>query len=191
MNEHWLEIPGFESFYEASSHGRIRSVDRVIHYNPAIRDRGYGFECISSFNQNASGKVLKQHLTKCGYLSVCLHKDGEKFTKNAHRLVASAFIPNPSFFPQVNHIDGNKQNNAVSNLEWCTASQNFIHALVSGLVRPARGESKPNSRLKAEDVVHIRALLDSGMSQRKIAAIYNCSQKTIGKINTRETWLHV
>lgn len=67
-------------------------------------------------------------LTKCGYMRVDLWKNGVYCHKQVHRLVAQAFIPNPDNKPQVNHIDGNKQNNDVSNLEWATPSENQLHA---------------------------------------------------------------
>lgn len=80
-----------------------------------------------------SGKTLKPSRLKSGYLRVKLYKDSQPKMFMIHRLVASAFIPNEYHKGQVNHIDGNKQNNAVHNLEWVTQSENQIHAFKNGL----------------------------------------------------------
>ena len=73
-------------------------------------------------------KLLKPVLTKSGYMNISLCKDGKVYNKRIHRLVIEAFIPNLDNKPQINHIDGNKQNNNINNLEWCSASENIIHS---------------------------------------------------------------
>ena len=73
-------------------------------------------------------KLLKPVLTKSGYLNVSLCKNGTVYTKRVHRLVIEAFTPNKEHKPQINHIDGNKANNCIENLEWCTSSENLQHA---------------------------------------------------------------
>ena len=79
------------------------------------------------------GRVLKQRLDKDGYFQVNLCCNGLEITKKVHRLVALTFLSNPNNYPVVNHIDGNKQNNNISNLEWCTVSHNTQHAYNTGL----------------------------------------------------------
>lgn len=85
------------------------------------------------------GKVCsaKQMLSPCnnghGYLSVMMSINGHAFRRYIHRLVAKAFVPNPYKYPQINHKDGNKQNNAADNLEWCTQRMNNLHAWATGL----------------------------------------------------------
>lgn len=74
-----------------------------------------------------TGRILHQYKDKNGYMKVALYRDRKQFRLQVHRLVAEEFIPNPEAKPQVNHIDGNKENNAVKNLEWCTLSENQIH----------------------------------------------------------------
>lgn len=122
MEEIWKWIDGYENMYQVSNLGRVRSVDRDVY-------------CEVSPNklQHIYGKVLKQGTNHKGYPIVHLSKDGKQKTITVHRLVALTFIENPLNLPQVNHIDGNKTNNNVSNLEWCDNSYNQIHAHKTGL----------------------------------------------------------
>ena len=112
MAEEWRDIKNYEGLYQISNYGRVRSFLK---------------KDISSY-----GKILKPTENK-GYLQVGLHKNkkGKKFF--VHRLVARAFIKNLEGKPQINHIDGNKKNNNVNNLEWCNNSENQIHAYKTGL----------------------------------------------------------
>lgn len=87
----------------------------------------------------SSNRILKQSKTKDGYLMVVMCVNGKTKTLTVHRLVAMSFIENPNNLPQVNHIDGNKKNNNVSNIEWCTAKQNMHHAVKSGLFEKRTG----------------------------------------------------
>ena len=122
MEEIWKWIDGYENMYQVSNLGRVRSVDRDVY-------------CEVSPNklQHIYGKVLKQGTNHKGYPIVYLSKDGKQKTITVHRLVALTFIENPLNLPQVNHIDGDKTNNNVSNLEWCDNSYNQIHAHKTGL----------------------------------------------------------
>ena len=101
MNEIWKDVKDYEGLYQVSNLGRVKSL--------------------------YTNSILKgcKHIN--GYLGVNLYKNGSKSTKKIHRLVAQAFIPNPENKSQVNHIDENKTNNMVSNLEWMTAKENSNH----------------------------------------------------------------
>ena len=96
MREIWKDIPGYEGLYQVSNFGKIRS---------RLKER-------------------KLQTNNYGYLTVVLSKDGIQVRKSVHRIVAEVFLSNPHGFSQINHIDENKQNNIVSNLEWCDASHN-------------------------------------------------------------------
>lgn len=107
-----------------------------------------------------SGKIIKSYLNKrTGYLNICLKPNGKNSKSKAvkiHRLVAEAFIPNLENKPFVNHIDGNKQNNVVTNLEWCTNQENMIHANKHGLLKIYKGEKSSQAKLTNTQVKWIR-----------------------------------
>ena len=107
--EVWKQIEGFEGRYSISSLGNVKSF---------VNSRG---------NVREKGKLRKPVLDKDGYLECMLRKDGKYFHKKVHSLVANAFLPNPDNLKEVNHLDGNKQNNEVSNLEWSTRVENEKH----------------------------------------------------------------
>jgi hypothetical protein len=110
-------------------------------------------------------------------------------TFTVHRLVATAWIPNPDNKEQINHIDGNKANNSIDNLEWCTSSQNIIHAFSTGLKIPAKGLATKNGRFNDEDIVEIRRLYDEEhLSQYKIASLYNVTRSAIQQIVNNSTY---
>jgi len=104
--EIWKDIKEFEGIYQISNKGRLKS-----------------------FKGDTNGRVLSNKNSKGGYLSVILRYGDKRRYTRIHRLVAEAFIPNPLSKPQVNHKDGNKQNNRVQNLEWVTAKENVRHAV--------------------------------------------------------------
>lgn len=114
--EIWKAVAGLEGYYEVSSHGRCRSLDRY-----------------DTYNRRQRGRILKQSLDKRGYPSIRFSRGDVKSGGTVHRLVAKAFHPNPTNLPQVNHKDGLKTNNHVSNLEWVTNLDNMRHAIANGL----------------------------------------------------------
>ena len=114
--EIWHPCSGFETHYEVSNFGNVRSIERMV------------LNRLHNGLRRSPSKLLKQGKSKSGYLIVSLCVDGIKINHNVHRLVARAFIPNESNKPQVNHKDGSKHNNCVDNLEWVTVSENGLHA---------------------------------------------------------------
>lgn len=113
MIEIWKSIPGYEGYYEVSNYGRIRSVER---------------ECSGRWGKRLVKRhILKQNIVHDGYKQVKFCINCVKSQPLLHRLVAMAFIPNPQNLPQVNHKDGNTENNRPENLEWCTAAYNSQH----------------------------------------------------------------
>ncbi|MCC8990476.1 MAG: HNH endonuclease [Staphylococcus sp.] len=123
--EKWKLIKGYEDFYEISNFGRVRSLDRLTNNS------------VGTFVRK--GKMLKPSINRSGYKFVLL-TDGNKNRKleKIHRLVALNFIDNPLSKPFVNHIDGDKLNNKVGNLEWCTPLENTTHAIENKLFVPSQ-----------------------------------------------------
>lgn len=111
MKETWQDIPEYEGLYQASTLGRIRSVDRLV---PGINGH---------FKQ-LKGIILNQTTAGRGYASVMLSKNGVTKRWNVHRLIALTFIPNPDRLPEINHKDEDKTNNIWTNLEWCDSKYN-------------------------------------------------------------------
>lgn len=113
--EQWKPIEGTDGDYQVSNLGRVRSMKQY-----------YGI----------IGRIMPQTIQRSGYHYVTLHVNNKPTCRRVHRLVAKAFIPNPDNLPEINHIDGNKDNNQVSNLEWCTHSHNVKHSFDTGLKKP-------------------------------------------------------
>jgi hypothetical protein len=133
MNLIWNDIDfidGFEGLYQVSNYGQVKSLGRIIKY-PGSK---YGMH-----NGVFRPEKILKHKIK-GYAGVTLSNGKNKIYPNIHRLVALAFIPNPLNKPCVNHIDGDKQNNCVSNLEWIDWADNVIHAYKTGLAKPIYGK---------------------------------------------------
>ena len=176
MTEFWLPIPGYEG-YEASNFGRIKSLGR---YLPGRFSLVWHEGCI-----------LQPCPNKQGYLRVCLSVKNKRLTKKVHRLVAFAFIANTRNCPQINHKDGNKANNIPDNLEWMTCAENFAHGIDTGLLSRPRGEKAGSSRLKAWQVLEIRARQKGGEKQIDLAAAYGMSNAGISTIVRRVNWRHI
>jgi len=114
--EVWKDIKGYEGLYQVSNLGRVKSLPRNITHS---------YNTIDNYHkQSYQGRFLTPNKKENGYLEFSLYKNKQRKHKYGHRLVAEAFIPNSNNYPQVNHIDEDKENNYVNNLEWCTVSYN-------------------------------------------------------------------
>lgn len=144
-----------------------------------------------------SGKQLTVYRNENGYLEVRFGTT--KGSREAHmqkgmtlhRLVALVFIPNPENLPQVNHKDGNKMNNCVTNLEWCTGEENMQHAKENDLRGDFKGSKNGRHKLTEDDVREIRHMHELGMYNVDIAADYGVSPSAIDFIIQGKTWTHV
>lgn len=119
----WRPVVGYEGLYEVSDKGLVRSIERVTTTRRTVKGRD------QVFTWTVPEHILKYGKRSDDYLDVPLTKHGHSKNICVHRIVAEAFIPNPKHLPCVNHIDGNKKNNNVDNLEWCTYSSNNNHAV--------------------------------------------------------------
>ena len=121
MAEEWRDIPGFDGRFSVSNLGRVKSNARIVNNHTGIIHK--------------PERILSQRYSKKGYMVIDLvDATGKKKYRQVHRLVAITFIPNPENKPQINHIDGVKDNNTVTNLEWCTNQENHDHAVRMGLI---------------------------------------------------------
>jgi len=168
----------YESLYEVSDLGSIRSIDR------AVKDR-------NGVSHNLKGRTLAQHETRWGYMTVWVSKSHVGKLVRVHRIVAMAFLQNPHGLPQVNHIDGNKKNNSSDNLEWMTAGQNISHARKTGLMSIARGERARAAILTESQVVRMRELRTSGARVVDLAAQFGVTKGAVSAIALRRNWKHV
>lgn len=148
----WKDIKGFEEFYQVSDKGEIRSKDRYIHFK--YKDKFY------------KGKLKSQQIGTNGYKIVKLYKnDKKKYTYSVHRLVAEAFLEKPSYAECVNHKNGNKLDNRVENLEWCTYSYNNKEAFKLNL--------RKTNYDKAIESKKIKVVM---FNEENILTIKNCSR---------------
>lgn len=146
--EIWKDIAGYEGLYQVSNLGRIKSLERQI-----FMQRHDGMEFWYTRKER-----IRIPFDNQGYWNICLNKDKAETTYQVHRLVAETFIANPGNKPCVNHIDGDKKNNKVENLEWVTYSENAKHAVKIGLVdkeslieRSTRGSAKTAKHVVCDD----------------------------------------
>lgn len=126
--EVFKDVLGYEGLYQVSNFGRVKSLKRKNVFYCGLKKE--------YLERPVKEKILNFSKSNRGYLQVCLTKNGNYKTYTVHRLVAKAFIDNPLNKKTVNHIDGNKLNNCVNNLEWATSSENNKHAFDNGLSKP-------------------------------------------------------
>jgi len=127
MDEIWKPIVGCECYYKISNLGNVHSLERVVEYK-------YKTNSGTIIKRRLKkAKNLKTHINKVGYRTTDIQVEGIRHTLTIHRLIAEAFILNPENKPTVNHRDGNKLNNNISNLEWNSYSENNKHAVDNGL----------------------------------------------------------
>lgn len=138
-----------------------------------------------------STRYMKHQKDKDGYSVVGLRCDkGKKKARKVHRLLAQTFIPNPENKPCVNHKDGDKTNNSLSNLEWCTVKENVQHSYDMGLQIPLRGMSNTNAKLSDWDVRFIR-YWHNKYKLSEIADLFDVSKSLIEKVVYRVGWKHI
>ena len=141
--------------------------------------------------KNRFGDILYTRIHN-GYMDTSLYVNGKNAHPRIHRLVAEAFIPNPDNLPQVNHIDGNKLNNYVSNLEWVTRKQNMRHAWDNGLHEPMYGQDNPSTKHSDEAIDLTCQLLEEGkLTYKEIERITGVPPSVCNHIVHKEIWLDI
>jgi hypothetical protein len=165
LKESWKSVVGYEGLYEVSSFGCVKSLKRKY----------------------AGERMLKQRKASSGYLYVDLYKNGTRKSFRVHKLVANSFVENPLSLPQINHIDGNKQNNNVRNLEWCTARGNIVHAVKHGLKRSTRNHAAISKTVKmyTSDGAYINTYPSTREAERQTGILQQSISKCcLGKRRT-------
>lgn len=162
--EKWVRISGYEHLYEISNIGRVKSLGN---------------------NRFKIDKMVKLAKDKNGYSYVCLWKKGLGKKIKIHRLVATAFIPNPDNKPMVNHKNGIKTDNRVKNLEWCSCKENVAHAILSGLSK-RHGSDNPSAKLTKSNVRYIRKNFNHNPG--KFSKMFSVTDVTIYNIIRKKTW---
>jgi YesN/AraC family two-component response regulator len=173
MKEIWKDIPGYENEYQVSNLGRVKSLERYVNHNYG------GLKLVYE-------KYMKLSKSNNGYYGLSLKRK----RKSIHRLVAITFIENKNNLPCINHIDGDKSNNCVSNLEWVNYSQNLKHAFDNNL-RSSKGTKHPQCKLTEKEVKQIRELYNKGLDHKTIADMFSISKSYVGTIGRKITWKHV
>ena len=173
-SEEWRPIKSSCGRYFVSNLGRIKS-SNLCFVDKAGKKRQY------------YSKIIKQHVDSVGYLIVSLKINGKKKIFRTHRLIATSFIPNRKNKQQVNHIDSNRTNNKVSNLEWCTPKENTNHGLRYGNM--LSGEDSPMSKLSKKTVLEIRSKYKPWKyGVTKLMEEYGLSRNTLNHIVYRRRW---
>ena len=178
--EKWKDIKGYEGSYRISNYGRVKSISRIIlRRNKTIH--------------TISERILKNALVGIvgqKYHGVDLSIKNNTKTLRVHRLVAIAFIPNPERKPEVNHKDGNKLNNHIDNLEWCTSSENQIHSYKNKFQINPKGEKSYASKLSNNEADAIRMnYIRERQTITYIANAHSVSRSTIRDILNHKTYI--
>lgn len=169
----WKDIPGYEGLYQVSDGGEVKSLQRVV-----IRKNGRRMPVTES--------MVSQIIDSSGYRSICLHRSGKRSTARIHKLVAIVFIGDCQAKAEVNHKNGIKTDNRLSNLEYCTRSENVQHAYDTHLT--PKGEEHYCAKLNWDKVRQIRSMRTTGLSYSELARLFNVSPGSILCIVKIKTW---
>lgn len=171
MEEVWKDVVGHEGLYEVSNLGRIRSLPRITTSRPM------------------KGKLLSTATKDTKrYEKVCLSYNGNYKYYKVHQVVARAFIDNPENKPQINHIDGNRHNNKVDNLEWVTSTENNSRAKKHGMLL---GENHQNTNYTEEQIKEVKLMLKQGLKNIDIERVTGINHKRISEIKCGKVWSHI
>lgn len=170
MKEIWKSITHYRD-YQISNLGRVRSLPKQF---------------------RRFLKIIKPMIDKAGYYRITLWKNSEYKRFLIHRLVAEMFVSNNKNKPTVNHLDNNPSNNIFNNLEWCTQSENMLHAFRTKSKVMPKGEDCYGHKVTEKEVKNIRKYHKKRVyNMRELAEMYNLSKPTVWKMIHRQTWRHI
>ena len=191
MEEIWKDVEGFEGIYQVSNKGRVKRLPCTA----TMRNQA------TSWLQPMPEYIFSPSLDTRGYSQVLLSIGNNKRVARVHRLVAEAFLKEPSEalklecskagvkYVLVNHKDGNPENNCVENLEWCSPRYNCDYSVKIGTHNTVKGEENYNAVLSEEDVLSIyRMAHEKIMSQEKIGEMFGVKQITVSNIKMGRSW---
>lgn len=181
MKEIFKTIPSFPD-YLVSNFGRVKTKARQIRYVHAVTK-------LEHFRDTSERFLKVQYNNRTGYKFHQLYLNQKMYNRPIHSLVADAFLIKNNLNDVVNHKDGNKHNNTVNNLEYCSNEYNHIHATQTGL-KP-RGE-RINTSILNDNCVHaIKWFLAKGVSHRELSQAFRISRPTINMISNNKIWKHI
>ena len=176
INETWRDIKGYEGLYAISSTGRVKRLAR----NRIIA---------TGVNKPLKEKMIKTFKGKHGYIHVNLWKNGQMKQHRIHRLIMLAHTEKPQNKNVINHIDGDKTNNILENLEWCTPKENSHHAYTTGLAKGKQGIENSQGRLTSKEIIAIRELYSTGkFTQKELSERFEISTGHVSDIINRKRW---
>lgn len=175
--ETWKDVVGYSGLYSVSDQGRVMSLERKVKHS-------------DGFFQLVNSRIMKPANDGNGYMNIGLNRDGIKKSFKVHSLVLTAFIGDrPNGF-NASHIDGSRDNNILSNLQWESVSSNNIRKRDHGTWQG--GESIGTSKLKDGDVRKIKEMIASGKYiYKQIAELFGVSATAIGRIKRNQNWSHI
>ena len=175
--ESWRDVVGYEGYYQISDFGNVRSLGRRVRNGSGTR--------------RVRARVVRQGKHKQGYRVVALQRGNRSRSFLVHRLVAAAFLPSIPTGSEINHKDGDKCNNTLSNLEIATRQENIDHAVRTGLI-DNKGEKNARAKITAERVQEIRTLhAAGGVGYKAISKRFGLPWGTIRNVVKRRTWAHL
>ena len=178
-NSIWKPIKGYENYYLVSNVGEIKTIERII--------------TLPTHSYLKKEKMLKQFKDSKGYMHVKLYDGtGKPKSLTIHRIVASSFLDNPNNLAEVNHIDHNKNNNNVDNLEWMSRGDNIKHSYSKRDPKTYKGSGNKNSKLTEDVVISIRKeYREKRTTYKTLANKYGVGTTLIGYIIKNQVWKHV
>lgn len=177
-------IPGYP-YYEADTEGNIYSVDRMVEFSFYHAKT----DTIMTATRLHRGRLMKPRVCQ-GYMQLGLSVEGTKVYRKVHRLIAITFLDTVKGKDDVNHKDGDKTNNHLNNLEWCTQHENTLHA--TRVLKKNIGQLQGRSKLKDVDVMDIKQKYSTGRyTQQQLAAEYGVHQSIISSIHRGINWTHI